>query len=255
MELEKILDKDLEGRGVVGQPDVPGLTAREMQEKVEEIVRGIAIPKINEIIEYIVGKVATQTDLENLLIEAGAVSSVFGRAGNVRAMAGDYNAEMVGAAEKLHAAQHGADGSDPILAENIGAAKTEHSHGNITFDGKIGDQNGKILVTGLGGKIEAKEKENAGFLLPPTVKNIVGAFAAENNVLYEGNAVTDFVFSCDAEKLASCHGWVTFGTPGTISMTGFDYIEDSDEIAKATKGSRWEFDLERGCLLIAKRSE
>jgi tRNA pseudouridine38-40 synthase len=53
MTLEKILESDLSGKGVVGQPDVPGLSAKEMQEKVEEIVRSVAIVKINEIIEYL----------------------------------------------------------------------------------------------------------------------------------------------------------------------------------------------------------
>ena len=255
MELEKILDKELEGKGVIGQPDVPGLTAREMQEKVEEIVRAIAIPKINQIIEYIAGKVATKEDLEKLLLESGSVTSVFGRAGNVKAMAGDYNAEMVGAAEKLHAEQHKAGGSDPIFAKDIGAAEEKHFHGNISSEGAIGDQNGKIIVTGLGGKLEAKEKSEVGFVLPAVIKNITGAFTAENNVFYEGNGVSDFVFNCDSEKLASCHGFLTFGTPGTISMAGFDFISDPDKISQATAGSRWEFDLERGCLLIAKRSE
>ena len=158
MELEKILKKDLENKGVLGQQEVPGLSATEMQEAVEEIVRKVAIPKINEIIEYIVGKVATQEDLEKLLIEAGSVTSVFGRAGAVQAMKGDYTPEMVGAAAEKHAAQHRADGSDPIFAENIGAAKAEHSHGNISSAGAIGEQNGKIIVTGLNGKIEVKGK-------------------------------------------------------------------------------------------------
>lgn len=255
MGLEKILESDLEGKGVLGQPDVPGLSVAEMQKAVEQIVREIAIPKINQVIEYILGKVATQEDLEKLLLESGSVTSVFGRAGNVKAMAGDYNAEMVGAAEKLHAAQHKAGGSDPILAENIGAAKTEHSHGNISSEGAIGDQNGKIIVTGFNGKLEAKEKSEVGFVLPAVIKNITGAFTAENNVFYEGNGISDFVFNCDSEKLASCHGFLTFGTPGTISMSGFDFISDPDKISEATAGSRWEFDLERGCLLVAKRSE
>ena len=42
MELLKILEKDLEGTGVLGQPEVPGLSAFEMQRKVEEIVRDVA---------------------------------------------------------------------------------------------------------------------------------------------------------------------------------------------------------------------
>jgi hypothetical protein len=255
MELEKILESDLAGKGVIGQPDVPGLPPEEMQKKVEEIVREIAIPKINEIIEYIAGKVATQEDLEKLLIEAGSVTSVFGRAGAVKAMAGDYTAEMVGAAAVKHAEQHGTNGSDPIKPEKIGAAAEKHAHGNISSEGTIGDQNGKIVVTGLNGKLEAKEKSEVGFILPAVIKNITGAFTAENNVFYEGNGISDFVFNCDSEKLASCHGFLTFGTPGTISMSGFDFIDDPDGISTAKAGSRWEFDLERGCLLIAKRSE
>ena len=35
MELEKILEKDLEGKGVLGQPEVPGLSATDMQKAVD----------------------------------------------------------------------------------------------------------------------------------------------------------------------------------------------------------------------------
>ena len=255
MELNKIEEKDLVGKGVLGQPEVPGLSAEEMQKAVEQIVREIAIPKINEVIEYILGKVATQEDLERLLLEAGSVTSVFGRAGAVRAQKGDYSAEMVGAAAEKHAENHYVGGSDPLSAKEIGAAEETHNHGGISSEGTIGDQNGKILVTGLNGKIEAKEKAEVGFLLPATIKNIVGAFTAENNVFYEGNEISDFIFACDSEKLASCHGFLTFGTPETINITGFNFVDDPDKITTATAGSRWEFDLERGCLLIAKRSE
>ena len=67
MTLEKILESDLSGKGVIGQPDVPGLSAKEMQEKVEEIVRSIAIVKINEIIEYLIENGATKDDLEDVV--------------------------------------------------------------------------------------------------------------------------------------------------------------------------------------------
>ena len=36
MELRKITDRDLQGYGVIGMADTPNLSAREMQEKVEE---------------------------------------------------------------------------------------------------------------------------------------------------------------------------------------------------------------------------
>ena len=239
MELEVIKETDLEGKGVFGQPDVPGLSTEDMQKAVEQIVREIAIPKINEVIEYIAGKVATQEDLEKLLIESGSVTSVFGRAGAIKAKKGDYSAEMVGAAEEIHAKQHFSGGKDPIKPEDIGAAKNVHIHGNITGDGKI----------------EAVAKENSGFVLPEITKEFGGNVVAEDNVVYFGDGISDFVFICDENKTARCHGWVTFGIPGTIEIDeSFYFVDDPDEIKTAEEGSRWEFDLERGCLIIRKRS-
>lgn len=255
MELEKIKENDLLGKGVMGQPEVPGISAKEMQAAVEQIVREVAIPKINEVIEYIIEKVATQKDLEKLLIDAGSVSSVFGRAGAVKAQKGDYTPEMVGAAKEKHAFEHAKNGKDPILPKDIGAAEVEHAHGNITAEGKIGDTNGMVLMTGLLGKIEAKSKQEIGFVLPPVKKEINGSFTAEDNTVYYGNGISDFVFVCDAEKTAECRGIFTFGTPGTIDVRGFDFIEDPEEIKNAEAGSRWEFDLAEGCLIIRKRSE
>ena len=49
--MNKITDQDLANRGVIGLPDVPGLTTEEMQRKLEEIAREILVPKVNEIIE------------------------------------------------------------------------------------------------------------------------------------------------------------------------------------------------------------
>lgn len=255
MELNKITESDLSGKGVVGQPEVPGLTALEMQEKVEEIVREVAIAKINEIIDYLSENGATKEDLENIVLTAGAVTSVFGRAGTVKAKQGDYTAKMVGAAEEKHAEQHFSGGSDPITAEDIGAAAEEHSHGNISHDGKIGTVNGKVLMTGIGGKIEAFEKAQSGFLVPPALKEVTADFTAEDSTEYYGDGISDFVFRCDTEKTAGCHGFITFGAPGNIELSGFDFIDDPDGIESAEAGSRWEFDLEKGCLIVRKRSE
>ncbi len=252
MALEKITSADLEGKGVIGQPDVPNLSAREMQEKVEQIVREVAIEKINEIITYLLEEGATKEELGKLVLDTGAVTSVFGRAGDITAKVGDYTAEMVGAAPKNHKAQH-ISGDDAITLEDLGGAAQSHSHGGITADGKLGSFNGMIVTTGEGGILEAKGKASLGFQFAPEEVQINGAFTAQDNKIYIGNSISDFVFTCDSAKLASCHGWVTFGTPGTITLTGFDFVDDSDEITSAVSGSRWEFDLERGCLIIKKR--
>lgn len=50
MEYKKITENDLVGKGVVGQPDTPALSALEMQNKVEEVVRDVVIPHFNELV-------------------------------------------------------------------------------------------------------------------------------------------------------------------------------------------------------------
>ena len=256
MELKKIEEKDLEEKGVRGQEAVPKLTALEMQIKIEEIARDVLRPKINEIIEYLLTEGATQEDLQKLLLEAGSVTSVFGRAGEVKAMPNDYNAEMVGAAERKHAPQHRREGTDPLTPEDIGAAENEHVHGNITREGRIGETNGAILMTGLNGIIEAKDRKDSGFSLKPVIKDASGEIVAEDGVLYIGNGVENFIFSWDANKTAICHGFITFGKPGNVGINteSFDFVEDPDEITNATEGSRWEFDLLNGDLMVRERS-
>ena len=49
MGFTRITDADLTGKGVIGQPDVPGLSALEMQQKVEQVVREVAIPAVNRL--------------------------------------------------------------------------------------------------------------------------------------------------------------------------------------------------------------
>ena len=51
MEYKKITENDLVGKGVVGQPDTPALSALEMQNKVEEVVRDVVIPHFNSLVE------------------------------------------------------------------------------------------------------------------------------------------------------------------------------------------------------------
>ena len=240
MELNKITENDLAGKGVIGQPDVPGLSAEEMQAKVEEIVRSVAIVKINEIIDYLKEHGATKNDLENIVIAAGAVTSVHGRRGNVVAQLGDYTPELVGAAEKLHAKQHAKNGEDPILLSDIGAASDTHIHGNVTRDGKIGSTNGKIIITGVGGVLEAADKSALGFVTEPTLVATSGAISitVEENKEYEYTGVTSLNM---AGANVSCHGTIVFGssTP-SISVTGFS-ASSGDDIQNAKAGETWEF--------------
>lgn len=51
MAFTRITEDDLQGKGVIGQPEVPGLSTLEMQQSVEQIVREVAIPGINRLTE------------------------------------------------------------------------------------------------------------------------------------------------------------------------------------------------------------
>lgn len=68
MALRKITDNDLLGKGVVGMADVPELTALEMQKKVEEVVRDVVIPVLNENADDTV----TKDELAQAMFNAGA---------------------------------------------------------------------------------------------------------------------------------------------------------------------------------------
>ena len=68
MTLKKITDRDLQGYGVIGMADAPNLSARQMQEKVEEVVRSVVIPAINRNIDY----TASKQDLADAVLNAGA---------------------------------------------------------------------------------------------------------------------------------------------------------------------------------------
>lgn len=48
---QKITDGDLTGKGVIGLPDTPNLTAAEMQRKFEETAREVIVPKFNGLVD------------------------------------------------------------------------------------------------------------------------------------------------------------------------------------------------------------
>lgn len=60
MPFTKITEADLQGKGVQGQPDVPGLPAAEMQRKVEEIVREVTNVAFNRLVEELLADTAAE---------------------------------------------------------------------------------------------------------------------------------------------------------------------------------------------------
>lgn len=72
MALKKILPADLEGKGVQGQADTPGLTAAQMQEKVEEIVRAVVIVAFNQNVENTYDKTEVAKLIAEKIVQIGA---------------------------------------------------------------------------------------------------------------------------------------------------------------------------------------
>lgn len=57
---ELITDEELKGKGVIGQPTIPGLSAEKMQESIEQVVREIVIPAFNNLIHALASGSAAQ---------------------------------------------------------------------------------------------------------------------------------------------------------------------------------------------------
>lgn len=248
MALKKITAEDLSGKGVLGQPNVPGLSAEEMQRKVEEIVRDVVIPAMNENADEAENLFATKNDLEQVVLDSGAVGTVFGRVGNVVPQKGDYTAEMVGAAKDTHAENHLPGGTDPIDVSVFGLAEKAHSHGDITNDGKIGTAAGLLVVTGAGGKLSTENKAAAGFVLSPANITASGSVSVtvENNTEYVFTEVSSLSLGGNALE---AHGFVTFGAAApAISVTGF-IKSGGDDVAQAKASEIWEFSCYNGYIL------
>ena len=63
MSLPRITSADTTGKGVKGLPDEPGLSASEMQDKFEELVNDVIIPKFNDLSDDLDGIVGNITEI------------------------------------------------------------------------------------------------------------------------------------------------------------------------------------------------
>ena len=149
-----------------------------------------------------------------------------------------------------HAENHLPGGDDAIDIALLGGAKKEHSHGNIGNGGNIGSVNGKVVVTGVGGVLEAKSKEEAGLLTKPTLVATSGEIVVtvEDGKEYEYTGVTTLAMN---GSKGQCHGTVVFGSePPIVSVYGFDAAL-GDDIAFAAENQTWEFSCFDGKIIWA----
>lgn len=120
MALGKITDNQIANYGVVAAPDKLTGTATENKKVFDRLVREIVTVQYNALVDALTaesgaGEIGAAVEgldgetvqellsalkeyIDNITLQSGSVSSVFGRAGNIVAQAGDYTAEMVGAA-------------------------------------------------------------------------------------------------------------------------------------------------------------
>ncbi len=56
MALSKITEQDLQGKGVIGLPDTPNLTTQGMQQKLDELVTDVVVPKHNALVDALRGE-------------------------------------------------------------------------------------------------------------------------------------------------------------------------------------------------------
>ncbi len=142
MSYEKITDSQLENVGVVGLPDTPQLSTKEMQEKFEETVRSVVIPAFNQLVDQLT---ARDTDLytkEEILTLINRRIIAIGAGDMAKSVYDADNDGVVDTARTLRTARKiGSakfDGSADITLSDIGAATASQGTlaTNITTDVK-----------------------------------------------------------------------------------------------------------------------
>lgn len=105
--MEKIQQADLVGRGVIGLPDTPGLTAAEMQRKFEETAREVIVPKFNALVDELsgygaasVGAVGPDGEKTTVQAELGALQEKAEQGKQIGTAAGESAQEAQRAAEE-----------------------------------------------------------------------------------------------------------------------------------------------------------
>ena len=123
---QKISQTDMEAAGVVSLPDVLTGSAQENKLMFDRMVRELVSRRFNTVLELLSSAAGAEQigaavkdiegrtvqavlnglkkDIDTITLQGGSVSSVFGRAGNVVARAGDYTPQQVGATPAIHTA-------------------------------------------------------------------------------------------------------------------------------------------------------
>lgn len=123
--MRKITEADLAGKGVLGMPDTPGLSATDMQEKMEEITRDVVIPHFNalaEDMENTYSKEETEEIIRQRVVDIGAGDMAQG----IYDADGDKvvdETEKLANSVKIGNAQF--DGTKDISLADMGAATAE----------------------------------------------------------------------------------------------------------------------------------
>lgn len=216
MALKKITDADLEGKGVRGQPDVPGLTAEEMQRAVEQIVREVVIPILNGNVDEINTNYATKSDLYTHPTYTARAS-------------GFYKITVDGLG---HVSDVSAVGKTDVVS--LGIAPAEHSH----TKSEITDFPTSLPASDVSAWAKAATK-------PAYTANEVGAISQDNLQNAINEALAQAKASGEFDGTSVTHSWngtvlsITSasgtssadlkGADGYTPVKGTDYFTEADK--------------------------
>ena len=177
MAFTKITNSDLTNKGVIGLPDVPGLSTANMQNKLEETARDVIIPKHNGLID----ELEDSTGASNI----GAVASTGLSGTNVQALIDDLNLKK----ENNSSALPSTDSAGDNDTFNIRKSTTTYK---ITFSDLVASIKTAIgnATTSLAGLFSAEDKTkldgieaNANdYTLPAATTSTLGGIKVGNNL-------------------------------------------------------------------------
>lgn len=179
MALTKILPEDISGKGVVGLADTPGLSTADMQDKFDELVLEVVVPKHNAMADELTG---TGGAAEIGTADGSNVEAALAARAKAADVLSKTNTEAFAPSADYHPA-------------------TKKYVDDAVFDSGAADMRKAVYDTNDSGVVDAAENaQKLGGQLPSAFATAAQGLRADNAMPKEGGTFTGDVVACSTNR-------------------------------------------------------